>query len=92
MLTPAGDPALSVSVSYRVSSPVVVGSTLITPFEDEVMVDASGNFLLTVQQSLSVIFTVVYPILGTEPMRQYTYTGNIPATETASFTDVIVVE
>lgn len=92
ILQPSGVAASSVTVYARVPNPVVVGSTLIEPNVISVATDVSGNFALTVQQSISVIFTVQYPIVGTEPMRTYSYTGNIPATTTASFNNIIVVE
>lgn len=87
-----GSAAASVTVIARVPSPQLLGTTLITPFEISTYTDSSGNFVLTVQQSLSVIFTVQYPIVGTEPLRIFSYTGNVPATATASFSNVIVVE
>lgn len=88
----AGSAATTVTVSARVCSPQLLGTSLITPFQISSTTDASGNFTLTIQQSLSVIFTVQFPIVGTESMRLFTYTGNIPATTTASFSSCIVVE
>lgn len=88
----SGTAAISVTVFARVPSPQLLGTTLITPFMVSSVADASGNFTLTIQQSLSVIFTVQFPIVGTENMRQFNYTGNIPATATASFSNVIVIE
>lgn len=92
LVTPAGDAATSVTVYARVSQPCVVGSSMVSPLMVSATTDASGNFTLTLQQSISVIFTVQYPVIGTEPLRQFYYTGNIPATSTASFTSVIVQE
>lgn len=91
-LDPSGTGILSVTVTARVPEPVVVGSTVIVPAEISASSDSSGNFVLTVQQSISVMFQVTYPIVGTEPMRVFNYTGEIPATATASFTNVVVVE
>lgn len=87
-----GSAATSVTVIARIPAPQLLGTTLVTPFEISTVTDSSGNFTLTVQQSLSVIFTVQYPIVGTEPLRIFNYTGNIPATTTASFSSVIVIE
>jgi hypothetical protein len=70
----------------------VSGSSIVTPFLVETSTDSSGNFTLTLQQSLSVVFTVEYPMIGTEPLRQFSYTGTIPASATASFTNVITIE
>lgn len=92
IVDPAGAVVASVSVIARVPQPVVYGNSLIAPFETSAAVDASGNFVITVQQSISVIFTVQYPIVGTESMRVFNYTGNIPATTTASFVNCLVVE
>ncbi len=92
ILQPSGEAATSVTIFARVPLPVVVGSDLIAPFEISTMTDVSGNFVLTVQQSMSVLFTVQYPIVGTEPMRTFNYTGNIPGAATATFTDIIVIE
>lgn len=92
ILDPSGTAIASVTVSARVNQPVVASTSLITPLAISTITDASGNFTLTVQQSLSVIFTVMYPPVGTEPQLTYSYTGNIPATASAQFTSVIVVE
>lgn len=92
ILQPSGAVATSVTVLARVPNPVVVGTSLIEPNIISVVTDASGNFVLTVQQSISVVFTLQYPIVGTEPMRTFNYTGNIPATATAAFTSCIVIE
>lgn len=92
ILDAQGAAVTSVTVSARVPSPVVSGTNVIVPFEVSAMTNASGNFVLTVQQSISVIFTVQFPTVGTEPLRTFNYTGNIPGTATATFTSVIVVE
>lgn len=92
LLQPDGSVATSVTVAARIPNAVVSGTSVITPRIVSTVTDTSGNFVLTVQQSISVIFTVQYPIIGTEPMRVFNYTGNIPATATASFTNVIVIE
>ncbi len=88
----SGAAAPAVSVAARILQSVVLGSSVVTPIVTSTVTDASGNFSMTFQQSLSVVFTVTYPIIGTEPMRSFCYTGNIPATSTAAFTDVIVIE
>ena len=92
ILDPAGEALSSVTVSARVPGPVISGNSLIAPFEISAVTDASGNFVITVQQSISVIFTVEYPVIGTEPQRTFNYTGNIPGAATASFDALIVVE
>jgi hypothetical protein len=92
IVDPSGTALLSVTVAARVNQPVFSSTTLIAPEMISTVTDASGNFTLTVQQSISVIFTVTYPVIGTEPMRSYEYTGNIPATTTANFSSVIVNE
>ncbi len=87
-----GSALQSVMVVARVTNPVFSGTALVTPAELEAETDSSGNFVLTIQQSVSVIFTVQYPPVGVEPMRTYTYSANIPATTTADFSSVIVSE
>ena len=90
---PDGNATSSVTVAVRVPNPQLVSTTgIITPASLSVSADASGNFSITVQQSLNVIFTVSYPVIGTEPMRQFTYTAAIPAAATASFNNIITVE
>jgi predicted ribosome-associated RNA-binding protein Tma20 len=91
-LKPDGAAGLTVTVEARVTSPVVSGTDIIIPQVVSAETNASGEFTLTVQQSCSVVFTVTYPAVGTESLRTLTYTGNIPATATASFTNVIVIE
>jgi hypothetical protein len=89
---PAGTAISSVTISARINQPVALTTSVIVPSEISVQTDSSGNFSLTVQQSLSVIFTVQYPPVGTEPQLVYSYTGNIPAATSAQFSSVIVVE
>ena len=92
LINAAGEAVLSATVCARVLNPTVSGSSIVTPFLVETSTDSSGNFTLTLQQSLSVVFTVEYPMIGTEPLRQFSYTGTIPASATASFTNVITIE
>ncbi len=87
-----GTPAMSVTVFARIPAPQVSGTSVLVPFEISSVADASGNFVMTIQQSISVIFTVQYPIVGTEALRIFNYAGTIPATTTASFSSIIVVE
>ena len=91
-IKPDGSAATSVSVEARVLNPTVSGTDVVIPQIIDVETNASGEWTLTVQQSVSVVFVVTYPVVGSEPTRQVTYTGNIPAAATASFTDVIVTE
>lgn len=92
ILDPSGTAISSATVYARITQPTISGASVISPYTLSTVTDTSGNFTLTIQQSISVIFSVQYPIVGTEPMRTFTYTGNIPATTTASFTSVIVTE
>lgn len=92
LIQPDGSAATSVTVSARVLGPVVSGTSVVAPYVIDTTSDSSGNFVLTVQQSVSVVFSVQYPIVGTEPMRVFNYTGTIPATASAAFTSVIVIE
>lgn len=92
ILQPSGAVASSVTVFARVPNPVVSGTNVIAPYLISAVTNTLGNFVITVQQSCSVIFTVQYPIVGTEPMRTFNYTGNVPATTTADFTSCIVIE
>jgi hypothetical protein len=92
IVDPSGTAISSVTVYARVSQPVLSGSTLVTPLQLSVQTDTNGNFVMTIQQSISVIFTLLYPSIGTDPKRIFNYTANIPATSTASFSNVIVTE
>lgn len=87
-----GTPLSDITVFTRIPAPIVNGTSLIVPAQLTAISDASGNVVITLQQSISVMFTVQYPPVGTEPQRIVTYTGNIPATTTANFTSVIVQE
>lgn len=92
IVSPSGTAISSVTVFARVNQPVLSGTSLVTPLQLSVQTDSSGNFAMTLQQSISVIFTIMYPSIGTDPQRNAYYTGNIPATTTASFSSVIVTE
>lgn len=92
ILDASGTAMQSVTVAARVPNPVVSSTDLIAPMLLSVQTDSSGAFTITLQQSISVIFTVQYPVIGTDPQRIYSYTGNVPASATADFTSVIVQE
>jgi len=92
ILDAAGAAIASLEVSARVVSPQIVGTSLVVPALVMAETNASGNFVLTVEQAVSVIFTVCYPPVGTEPKRSLNYSGTIPATSTADFTSVVVNE
>lgn len=92
ILDPAGDALVSVEVSARINQSTLSGTSLIVPAQIATATDSSGNWTLTVQQSLSVLFTVEYPPVGTEPMRVESFTANIPAAASAQFSSIIVIE
>jgi hypothetical protein len=92
ILDPSGTAMTSLAVSARINQGTLSGTSLIMPLAISTTTNSSGNWTLTVQQSLSVIFTVQYPPVGTEPMRVENYTANIPAATSAQFSSIIVVE
>lgn len=92
ILDPAGTAMTSVAVSARVNQSALSGTSLIVPAQIATATDSSGNWTLTVQQSLSVLFTVQYPPVGLEPMRVESFTANIPAAASAQFSSIVVVE
>lgn len=92
LLDPSGLPVSGATVYARVPVPYVTSTSVITPVMVSAVSTTLGAFTIALQQSMSVIFTVQYPIVGTEPMRMVSYTGNIPATTSADFINVIVQE
>lgn len=92
ILSPAGAALTSIAVSARVNQSTLSGTSLIVPSQIATATDSSGNWTLTVQQSLSVLFTVQYPPVGTEPMRIESFTATIPAAASAQFSTIVVVE
>lgn len=88
----AGVAIENASVRARTLRETVVGNAFVSPTEVAATTDASGNFTLTVQQSLSVLFVVDFPMGTGEPRRSLSYSGTIPATASASFTSIIIVE
>ncbi len=92
ILDPSGTALVSLEVSARVNQSTLSGTSLIAPAQILTTTDSSGNWVLTVQQSLSVLFTVQYPPVGTEPMRVESFTANIPAAASAQFSSIVVVE
>lgn len=92
ILSPAGVAMTSISVSARINQSTLSGTSLIVPSQILTATDSSGNWVLTVQQSLSVLFTVQYPPVGTEPMRIESFSANIPAAASAQFSSIVVVE
>lgn len=92
IIDPSGTAVLSAMVLARVVQSTISGTSLVTPVQISTETDSSGNWTLTIQQSISVIFTVSYPPLVTEATRFENFTANIPAAATAQFTSIVVVE
>lgn len=92
ILDPSGTAMTSLVVSARVNQGTLSGTSLIMPLSINTTTNASGNWTLTVQQSLAVIFTVQYPPVGTEPMRVENYTATIPAATSAQFSSIVTAE
>lgn len=92
ILSPAGVAMTSLVVSARVNQSTLSGTSFVVPAQILTATDSSGNWTLTVQQSLSVLFTVQYPPVGTEPMRIESFTATIPAAASAQFSTIVVVE
>lgn len=92
IVDPSGTALVSLEVSARINQSTLSGTSLVAPAKIDTTTDSSGNWVLTVQQSLSVLFTVMYPPVGTEPMRVESFTANIPATTTADFSDIVEIE
>lgn len=92
VLDPSGTAQLSAIVSARVVQSTLSGTSLVTPVQLSTETNSSGNWTLTIQQSISVIFTVSYPPLATEATRYESFTANIPAATSAQFSSIVVIE
>ena len=88
----AGDAVESASVRARTLRETIIGNQFVAPVEVAATTDASGNFSLTIQQSLSVLFVVEYPTGVGEPRRVLSYSAAIPAQTSVQFNSIIVVE
>ena len=92
IIDPSGTALTSISVSARINQSTISSTSLVVPVEISTATNSSGNWTLTVQQSISVLFTVTYPPVGTEPMRVENFTANIPAAASAQFSSIVVIE
>lgn len=92
ILDEAGEAVENATVRARTLRETVVGNAFISPTEVVATTDASGNFVLTVQQSLSVLMVVDFPMGVGEPRRSLSYSAAIPAAASVQFTSIIVVE
>lgn len=92
ILDPSGTALVSLEVSARINQGTLSGTTLIAPAQIVTTTNSSGNWTLTMQQSISVLFTVQYPPVGLEPMRVESFTANIPAAASAQFSSIVVIE
>lgn len=79
-------------VRARTIYPFVDSATAYVPQEVSVSTNVSGIFTMTLQQSLSVIFVVEFPASATDSRRSIAYSADIPATTSANFTSIILVE
>lgn len=87
-------PVVNASVSAKVLAPVVLANnvTVIPPKETTVATDGSGNFTLTLEQTVAVLFLINYPPTASDASRSAAYSALIPATSTANFAAVIILE
>ena len=93
LVDPAGTALTSVTVKVKVVTPCFdSNNSLVTPKEISVTSNASGLFLVTLTQSLSVTLTVHYPQNATDSSRPYAYSFVVPATATASFNSTLITE
>jgi len=82
------------TITARVMLPVVLADniTIIPPKDVSVNTDTSGNFTMTLEQTVPVLFVINYPPTSTDARRSAAYSALIPATATASFAAVIILE
>lgn len=92
LLNAAGEALVSADVYARVSNPVVSGSSIVTPERISTTTNSSGDFTLTLQQSISVLVTVQYPITDSDSKKLLEFVANVPAAATATFSSIIVTE
>jgi hypothetical protein len=92
IISPAGAVVVSTTVEARVNQGTFSSTSLVMPLVIGTTTDSSGNWVLTVQQSLTVMFTVSYPPTDTDPVRKQVFTATIPATTTASFSSIVASE
>jgi len=87
-------PVAGADITAKVLLPVVLSDniTIIPPKETEVSTDASGNFTMTLEQTVPVLFMINYPPTATDARRSVAYSALIPATATANFAAVIILE
>jgi hypothetical protein len=81
------------NITARVLVPVVLSdNTIVPPKETAVATDASGNFTMTLEQTVPVLFVINYPPTSTDARRSAAYSALIPATASANFAAVIILE
>ncbi len=88
----AGAAVENATIRARTLRETIIGNNFIAPVEVVATTDSSGNFTLTVQQSLSVLFVINYPTGIGEPRRSLNYSADVPAQASVQFTSIIVVE
>ncbi len=93
LINPDGSVATSVEISARVVQPFISSAgSVVIPQEISTTTNTSGNFSIAVEQSVSVVFTINYPIASNEVLKKVTYTANIPAATSAQFESIIITE
>ena len=92
LLGPNGSPLDNAEIRVRPTFSQFVGNNLIAPHEVSVTIDATGNFTLTLEQSLTYICTVNYPPNDTDGFKSVYFALSIPAITTADFSSVILTD
>lgn len=83
---------LSAEVRARLIFPVFSGTSLLVPEEVSTVTNSSGQFTLTLSQSQTYLFTVLYPPNITDSTLRVSYAISVPAAVTASFSNIIISE
>jgi hypothetical protein len=90
--TMSGGAAEGVTVSARVLLPYVDSTEIVTPQEVSTVTSSDGSFTLDVTRNAPVLFVINYPPTTTDARRSAAYSALIPATASAQFASIIILE
>jgi hypothetical protein len=86
VLDPSGTAVNSAPVSFNVQTPTI--ST--DPVQASTTTDSNGQWSLSLQQSISGVFTIEVAPSITSKRVLYSFSANIPSSSTATFSSTLV--
>lgn len=86
---PSGTALNGVVLRFAIVTPQIIAGALIMPAQVSATTDSSGNFSLSLAQTISGTLIIEYPPTSGDAIRRYEYAIVVPATSSATLASLI---